>query len=592
MTPEQKAAKKLKGVQGPGNLYSHSQLTTFLECAYRWYGSYALGLKDAPNFHLAYGHVLHAVGSEAVRAFVNGQREIPTETIQGWIADARRRYSPEGGYEVNEAGLLPEPADEAILNSTLEILGSLPDTCQQMIVEGVILQPLPLVKGAAANLDVAKCESLLLAEGNKNAYFDVLNALQAANCNGIQVKPDLTIVTADTVLFRDWKSNGRRFNKTVRDIVESYTPQVRLYAAVGRHRFPGRQVLGDIHSFEYGPPATVEMGDDNLSTVAKAAVATIKVIAAAGAQGVAGFPKALTQDPQTNACRFCHLAKIRINGEPACPEGAAYRQSKGWDKDDEEQANARIVAGIEWIGDDYFRERLLERSRQVQLAEQAAATKAAATQETGEAPAPTGAPAPTDAPASAAVDPVTEEVATWTPEEAHGYAREVVYQERLVDLAKSMRPFIERYVKLRGPIVLDAEPSRSLPAGQWAISGGREQVVWLDDVESIRAAAMGGELDPSQFIREEVDAKAVANAKPEVAAIIAAAVRQALEGKGIDPSTYVRAVPDVDALDATVSQPEVFEHLKSLRVTETTRATLKWTPDKKQPANAPASIAS
>ncbi len=558
-TPQQKAANKMIKIQGAGNLYSHSALDTFQSCGFKWYGSYALGLKDAPNYHLALGHLLHAVGSDVVRAVVEG-REVNTDGIEAWIAAARKRYSSAGGYDVNEAALVPEAANEYISRNVLAIVDALPESFEQLIVEGVMLQPLPLRRGAGRGLDLTGCEELLATEGQKDAYFKVLNALEAAGCNGFQVKPDLTIVTADSVVFRDWKTNGNNGRKTIRDIVGQYTTQVRRYAAVGRRRFTGRAVRGDIQSFEYGPPAEVDLTEERLDETAREVVKTIHDISAAGKQGVAGFPKAVG-----NTCRFCHLAKMTIDDQPVCPEGKAYRESKGWNKDDEQDAMARIAAEIHWEGDGRYRAKILMNMLDMERAEQAAKAK--------------GDPV-VEAPA---VDPITEEVSTWTPQEAVEYARDVVYQERLAATARGMRPFIERYVELHGPIVLEHEETRGLPAGTWEISGGRSKVGWTSDAGEVVAAAVAGGFDPKSFVRQQVDPKELAKLSPEVAETVGVAVQAALEQLGIPVGDLIRTVPNVSALDGIIGQPEIFEKFKGLRVEEETRKTLRFTPSREQP---------
>ena len=534
MTPAEKAGKKLKTAQGAGNLYSHSALQTFQECKYRWYGNYALGQKDAPNFHLAYGHLVHAVASRAVSAAAQGKME----DLGTCIAETRARYG-------KEQALVPADADEAIAQSARAAVEALPGEVEQVVVESVVLQPLALLRCKAA-VDTNALETALSREGDMDAYFGVLNALEAAGCNGLQVRPDLVVLTPGQVLVRDWKTNKKSPRKAVSDVEAKYTPQVQLYAAVLRRRWPGREIQADLQAFEYGPPVSVDVAKQALDAAARDAVGTMEAIAKAAKAGPEGFGKNVG-----DVCRYCHLAKMVLNGQPVCPEGAEIRKAKGWDKYDEQDALARIQAGIEWSGDEVYRGRLASKGEQIAQADAVAAGDAVAT------------------------DKITAEVAKWSPEDAAVLARQVQYLEGEAATAKDLRSYLQGYVALRGPVVLEPEEERGLPGGTWAIAGGKSQTGWTKDVTAIEAAAeaAGGNV----WVREEIDVTALRAVTPETQALIMSAIRDTLQAAGYDPADFVHKTPDTAALDEALTKPELFEHLKPLRVQTTSAETLRFT---------------
>ena len=535
MTPAEKAGKKLKTAQGAGNLYSHSALQTFQECKYRWYGNYALGQKDASNFHLAYGHLVHAVASRAVSAAAQGKME----DLGACIAEMRARYG-------KEQALVPADADEAIAQSARAAVEALPGEVEQVVVESVVLQPLALSRGKAAVVDTDALEAALSREGDMDAYFGVLNALEAAGCNGLQVRPDLVVVTPGQVLIRDWKTNKKSPRKAVSDVEAKYTPQVQLYAAVLRRRWPGREIQADLQAFEYGAPVSVDVAKQALDAAARDAVGTMDAIAKAAKAGPEGFGKNVG-----DACRYCHLAKMVLNGQPVCPEGAEIRKAKGWDKYDEQDALARIQAGIEWSGDEVYRSRLVSKGEQIAQADAVAAGDAVAT------------------------DKVTAEVAKWSPEDAAAFARQVQHWEGAAATAKEFRPYLQAYVALRGPVVLESDEERGLPGGTWAIAGGKSQTGWTKDVAAIEAAAeaAGGNV----WVREEIDVAALRAVTPETQALIMSAIRDTLQAAGYDSADFIRKTPDTAALDEALTKPALFEHLKPLRVETTTAETLRFT---------------
>ena len=546
-TLAEKAARKLQEAQGAGNLYSHSALSAFRECGFRWYGRYALGLKDGPGFHLAYGHLVHAVGSRAIRERLAGSLPAEVSGMTPWIAEARQRYSPAGGHECDEQALVPAEADLAIAETARAIVQALPQNVESVITEGVLVQPLPVGRAPIGKCDVPKLEELLLRENDKAAYFEVLRALKAARVNGIQVRPDATIFTPGAITFADWKTNRKRPGKRIGDLVAQYAPQLRFYAAVGRRRWPDRAIACDLHAFEFGAPAPVAATSDLLDEAAKLAVGTMRGIAAAAAQGEAGFGKQVGE-----ACRYCHLAKLRLGIRPACPEGTAYRRAKGWDRYDEQDALARIRAGIAWSGDDPYRERLLAQGQAIARADAVAAGEAAAE------------------------DPVTAEVAGWTPEEAAAYARQVQYLERGAAAAKDLRPYIARYVQLRGPIALGIERESGLPAGTWALAGGKPKPAWTDDVAAIEAVATAAGLNPADYLRREIDPKALTKMDTKTMDAVALACEAALQAMGQDPASCIRRIPHAAALDEALKQPEAFELLQTLRIEKPSEPTLRF----------------
>ena len=342
--PEEKALRKLQQVQGAGNLYSYSQLTMFRDCNFRWYGSYALGFKDSVNFHTAYGTLFHAVASRAVEAQVAGTLPGDAAGVEPWIAAARDRY---GAVQA----LVPADAEESLATMALAAAAAMPTDAESVQTESVLLQPLPAARGQTPGpLDLTHLEADLLREGDKDAYFRVLNALEAAGANALQVRPDATIFVPGAVRLRDWKTNAKNPRKHLDDLIGTYTPQVQLYAAVGRRRWQERQVQGDLHFLEYGTPASVGVSKEDLDATARGAVELMGAIAHGAGRGPDGFAKAVG-----DACHYCHLAKMKRDGQPVCPEGAEYRKAKGWDRYDEQDALFRIRAGIEWTGDDDYR---------------------------------------------------------------------------------------------------------------------------------------------------------------------------------------------------------------------------------------------
>ena len=549
-TPAQKAARKLADAQGPGNLYSHSALQAFRDCAFRWYGRYALGLNDGPSYALAYGHLVHAVGSRALQAQLAGAPLTDPAPLQPWIAAARLRYSPAGGAECDEQALVPAEADEAIARTALRIAASLQADAQAVHTEGVLLQALPVGRGPAPRLDAPRLEALLCRDNDPAAYFAVLAALREAGCNGLQVRPDATVLAPGSVTFSDWKTNRRRPGKRVADLVEQYGEQLRLYAAVGRRRWPGRKVSCLLHAFEFGDPAPVPATGELLDAAARAAASAVRSIAEAAAQGPAGFPKNVGE-----GCRYCHLAKLRVGDEPACPQGREYRKAKGWDRFDDQDALARIRAGIAWPGDEPYRGRLLAQGREIAQADAVAAGEAEA------------------------ADPITAEVAGWTPEEAAACARQVQALEAGAAAAKDLRPYVQRYIELRGPIALAPDPDRGLPGGTWALAGGKAKTLWAHDVLAVEATLRAAGRDPAPYLLPRIDAAAVEQADARAAAGLAALLADALRAGGHDPDPWVRRILNVEALDAALREPEIFELLQPLRREQCSPVTLRFQKD-------------
>ena len=260
MSPTQKAAAKMRSVQRPGNLYSFSSLSMFRDCPHRWYCTYAMGWREKPNFYTAYGHLVHAATSMALRAdpHINSP-----QTALNWVSKARQQYN-------DEATLVPLTLDSEIAASVIAAAAALPESPGPIILESALVQPLPAKPPQPLN--IAECERLLVATDIPYAYFKVLDRLAAASCDAIQIRPDL--ILSAIPLIRDWKT-GKAVPPGI--LAARYGAQLQLYAAVARHRWP--EIQCDLQCFAMNSTVPVDTSPSALDAAARGAMDTIRCCA-------------------------------------------------------------------------------------------------------------------------------------------------------------------------------------------------------------------------------------------------------------------------------------------------------------------------
>ena len=111
-------------------------------------------------------------------------------------------------------------------------------------------------------------------------------------------------------------------------------------------------------------------------------------------------------------------------------------------------------------------------------------------------------------------------------------------------------------------------------------SGGKPKTGWTEDAAAVEAVITAAGLNPPDYLRREVDVKAIANLDARSMDTVAAALEAALQAAGRDPSGFVRRTPSPAALDAALKNEALFELLKTLRVEKTSPPTLRFQPAK------------
>jgi len=299
------AAVRLQALAAPGRIWSHAALSRWETCPHSFLGRYVDQIPDPPSAPLAQGRIVHAAIARLLAD--------PDLTPAAALAAARAAV----------------PATESVT------------------VEAVWLRPLPAGadQPVPADLDLAADEAALTT-GRPYAWLQAEDRLRRAGADAVTAGPDVVWEDADGVHLRDWKT-GRVPPEGPAALVARYAPQLALYGAVARRRYPGRPLRADLHLLAHGAVVPVALTPADFDTAARRVFQTAQAIRTAARRGRGAFPKRVGE-----GCRYCPLAlAVTDQGAPRCPEGAAHRQAQGWDRWDEANRAARWAAGIGWIGD-------------------------------------------------------------------------------------------------------------------------------------------------------------------------------------------------------------------------------------------------
>ena len=325
------AADRLRALQGPGQIWSHSALTRFETCPYSYLGRYVDQIVDPPSTPLVQGTLTHATAAALLRE--------PALTPAAALTRAR-------AADPHQA-LVDPSCDSTIRQWGRDAVHAVPRDARSLQAEAVWLQALPADAGhpVPADFRIAPWERDL-AQRVPYAWLRAQDALRAAGADAVMAGPDLVVETADGVRIRDWKTS-RPPVEGPEGLVPRYRGQLALYGAVARRRFPGRPLALDLQVLVAPAIVPVALTTPDFDAAARRVFETGQAIKAAARRGRSGFPTRVGA-----GCRFCPLAQgVTAEGTPFCPEGAAHRHGQGWDRWDERNRAERLAAGIRWMGD-------------------------------------------------------------------------------------------------------------------------------------------------------------------------------------------------------------------------------------------------
>ena len=181
-----------------------------------------------------------------------------------------------------------------------------------------------------------------MAADDPYAFFKAQDVLLAAGVDGVQARPDLVMYIPGGLLIRDWKTSKVSDPGGIPALVARYRKQLALYGAVARRRFPEAYLSFDLQLFTADTIVDVPLTSADLDAASRQVFATAQMIKQAAARGFGGFPKRVG-----DACRYCTLAVAQRGTEAVCPEGAEYRNRRGWDRWDARERERR-AAGFLW----------------------------------------------------------------------------------------------------------------------------------------------------------------------------------------------------------------------------------------------------
>ena len=325
------AADRLRALQQPGQIWSHSALTRFETCPYSYLGRYVDQVVDPPSAPLVQGTLTHATAA----ALLQDAALAPHDALQR--ARAAEPYQ----------ALVDPSLDPTLQRWAQDAVEAVPGDVQRVQAEAVWLQSLPAEAGhpVPAAFTITPWENDL-AQRVPYVWFSAQDALRAAGIDAVMAGPDLMLDGGDTVQIRDWKTS-RPPVEGPEGLVPRYRPQLALYGAVARRRYPGRALTLDLQVFVAHTIVPVALSTSDFDAAARRVFETGQAIKATARQGRSAFAKHVG-----DGCRYCPLAQgVTAEGTPFCPEGAAHRHVQGWDRWDERNRTERLAAGIRWMGD-------------------------------------------------------------------------------------------------------------------------------------------------------------------------------------------------------------------------------------------------
>jgi hypothetical protein len=247
------AADRLRALQQPGQIWSHSALTRFETCPYSYVGRYVDQVVDPPSAPLVQGTLTHATAA----ALLRDPALTPVEAL------ARARAAEPHQTLVDSA------LDPTLQQWAHDAVGAVPGEVQSLHAEAVWLQPLPAEAGhpVPMGFDAAPYEALMVKRV-PYAWFRAQDALRSAGLDAVMAGPDLVVETADGLRIRDWKTS-RPPAEGPEGLVPRYRAQLALYGAVGRRRYPSRPLALDLQVFVANAVVPVTLSALDFNTAAR-----------------------------------------------------------------------------------------------------------------------------------------------------------------------------------------------------------------------------------------------------------------------------------------------------------------------------------
>lgn len=317
----------LRQIAGPGNLWSHSNLKRWADCPYSWYGRYILKIPDIPSAPLVQGILCHDTLASALK-----QGAAPSS----WTAalTAARHHT-------EAQALVPTSHDATMVGWIQDAWSQKPDA-ESVYAEAAWLTPIGLKPDSPRpTIALTQAEDVLTST-QKWKWFRAQDVVRDADVDAIYAQPDWVGVSGRHVTVLDWKTSQVKTGYTPATTAARYAEQLMLYAVVARRRFDPEHVSTAIHLLPARTTVRLPMAPQMISQGVKTMAQRIWSIKAAAARGAAGFPKTPGE-----ACQYCPIAQW----PDGCPEGAALRKSRGWDRFDVTNREERRAVGVHWAGD-------------------------------------------------------------------------------------------------------------------------------------------------------------------------------------------------------------------------------------------------